>query len=153
MKAVTTRDGVVQTTHSVEADNGEIGRDLQLTAERRGRYRVTGTFQGKAHNAELTVAGGIPDDKADSRRLLKLLRARPGTQIELVGYIPSVNPSEVTTQQATRLPEGDAFPISLKIGALESKMRIDAHGRMEAGTIDFGQATATIDRVWQRGTP
>lgn len=147
-------DGRLINQHVAASENGELTMQLALEPTEPGRWRVSGTFQGKEISHELAAAAHPMSELGQMLAVRNLLADHGRDRVELDVWVPSADPTQFMETEVAFESSGREHGLGeLTMGPLAIAAEFDRAGSLLHGRIDAGPSQMFLERVWARGTP
>ena len=129
-------------------ENGDVTVSLELSPNEAGDWSVSGQFQGKELNGEISGDVVPISEVGQMRAVTALFDDDERDSVTLKAWLPEADPLSFVDGTVS-VGEGGAGAIEL--GPVRIDAEFDRSGSVRRGEMDIGGINVVIDRVWRRG--
>lgn len=146
-------DGTLINQVTAKSENGELTMQLSLDDMGDGTWLVSGSFQGKDINEEITATAPPVSEIGQMHAVKDLLADDERSAVTLDAWLPDVDPTRFVQTgvevDSARRQQGHA---TLTLGPMSMAAQFDKEGSLMKARLLTGAAELFLDRVWTRGT-
>lgn len=147
-------DGTLINQVTAKSENGALTMRLSLDPLDNGDWLVSGIFQGKEINEEISGAAQPMSEIGQMRAVQSLLADAERSSVTLDVWVPDADPTQFlqagVSLDADRRDDGYG---NLTLGPLAIVAQFDVTGSLMSGRMRAGAAEMLLERVLANGTP
>ncbi len=147
------KDGRLLEASYVEAEGGELAREIQMKRIGPQEYTYKGKHSGKNVSGKFKTKGkrGLSGDKALTAAVLSELLSGKSAEMKMEEYHPGLNP-EAPVEVAYKVDSKEQRRIKISVGQMEMLATADDKGLMQKLEIPVGSVKMIRERVLVRGS-